>query len=1033
MVATAPPSRLDVLKDIVTGSLEEALGDARGRSRQQNVLSLAKDDVPLLLAFARALASAATSYPCALRGHYRDFAVLAQQRRAADNLTPPRVRGRNRRDTPQTFRARRLSDFTQRVLRFLKWLQGSPLRAGTADVYLHWTLEAGQKGVVKFWISVDEDTETLKEIVEVRELLAGDSFAEHPESGITQKLPMAIHQFPRPIDDFVGRSNERATAAQALRTGGIVVIHGPGGMGKTKLAEVIANELADEFDIHIWRDAYGSRDRATSTEELLRKTLAELGVATSIEDVEHLQRAFRSYLFRKHALVVVDDARDADQVRALSPPRGSAMLVTSQQPITVDGSTVIALKEFEPDEAKALLLEADARCAEKISPSVLRAVEETAGREVHLPVTAASTDVPERLQSPEVIRSLSAGPVAEQLSPPPDSASLIAYLCGYIPAAVRAAANVLRDRLTQPSEFAIRLADRRRRLEPVAASLTITYERLTEAERGAFRKLAVFMYPFTARGAQYVCELGDDATLAELKRVGLITHDETADVYRMNDVIQVFADSLLEHDERRTAEYRYAEVYATVAQQLKHALRDPTIDTNKALRQLLLRWDHIKAGQNWCVSRLEASEETDRVCATYGAAVDALFGFAPGRNRALALAWGEAGLAAAQRLKDNDLVAANCLTIATTACALHDFARSLTACQLGMSSAPSDADTYWRLLRTAHETAAVLGFAQENVRYVSEMLQLTVEEFGPCEVAVAYHLMLAELHLHLHQYRTARSHAATALRWADDLRLPRFDTYGWAAHAWIQLARGTYTAADISFRRALQQYRAMSDDERWSTGLVLTFEAQRAWYAFPEHHLWIGRAFAAVGRGKKKLADRFMAKAEKAMDRAEPIVERWSEVADATADLSGGVALWIESDHLYDHSKEATRRRDAEADLRIGQLHSELGNSDSAVEWLTSAIAIPTSAVPGYDRRVLALALLARGATFANLKRPRKAREDLAAAADLLQLMGLPAVDEAHHLLSSLRGRSPNPRPATHERGATTAKKRDGKRRPAER
>src|SRR5438477_6681007 len=52
---------------------------------------------------------------------------------------------------------------------------------------------------------------------------------------------------PRPLDSFIGRAEELQAVKTLLATHRLVTLTGPAGIGKTRLAFRVAEELADSF------------------------------------------------------------------------------------------------------------------------------------------------------------------------------------------------------------------------------------------------------------------------------------------------------------------------------------------------------------------------------------------------------------------------------------------------------------------------------------------------------------------------------------------------------------------------------------------------------------------------------------------------------------------------------------------------------------------------------------------------------------------------------------------------------------------
>ena len=84
-------------------------------------------------------------------------------------------------------------------------------------------------------------------------IVIGDSLDGTAKSLVAARirslLTPAVHQLPRPPDDFVGRTKELGELRRAVLDGGMLVCGawGSGGVGKTTLMLQLAHELAVDF------------------------------------------------------------------------------------------------------------------------------------------------------------------------------------------------------------------------------------------------------------------------------------------------------------------------------------------------------------------------------------------------------------------------------------------------------------------------------------------------------------------------------------------------------------------------------------------------------------------------------------------------------------------------------------------------------------------------------------------------------------------------------------------------------------------
>ena len=217
------------------------------------------------------------------------------------------------------------------------------------------------------------------------EILRADSFAElgGPSPGATGtpaaagSLPVP-RELPRPPADFTGRGSELGTLLDLLAVGApgdagtattrpdrpvvISAIDGMGGIGKSALAIQAANQLADHFpDGQLYVNLHGATPGLAPMNplEALGRLLRALGLdsAQIPAEVEEAAARFRSLAAQRRLLVLLDDARDAVQVRPLLPASPTcAVLITSRQALTtVEGIRAVHLDVLPHQQALELL------------------------------------------------------------------------------------------------------------------------------------------------------------------------------------------------------------------------------------------------------------------------------------------------------------------------------------------------------------------------------------------------------------------------------------------------------------------------------------------------------------------------------------------------------------------------------------------------------------------------------------------------------------------------------------------------------
>ncbi|MEV4144900.1 BTAD domain-containing putative transcriptional regulator [Amycolatopsis sp. NPDC049691] len=182
----------------------------------------------------------------------------------------------------------------------------------------------------------------------------------------------AISQLPAAVPSLAGRADELAwldglvTRAEAGETT-IAVVTGTAGVGKSTLVVWWAHRVASRFpDGVLFASLRGFDPHHPPLEpaELLTQFLLGLGVETAkIPELLHERVAlYRSLIAGRRMLVLLDDARTAEQVRPLLPPSARTMTVVTSRS-RLDGLAVSnaakqrVLGTLPPDDAVRLIEE----------------------------------------------------------------------------------------------------------------------------------------------------------------------------------------------------------------------------------------------------------------------------------------------------------------------------------------------------------------------------------------------------------------------------------------------------------------------------------------------------------------------------------------------------------------------------------------------------------------------------------------------------------------------------------------------------
>lgn len=318
-------------------------------------------------------------------------------------------------------------------------------------------------------------------------------------------------QLPATVPDFTGRTSLVRDLIEALYAAdasvmAVAAIAGIGGVGKTTLAVHVGHKARQHFpDGQLYVDLQGAYAQADSPETVLGSFLRALGTpdAHIPDGLQDRAALYRSVLDGRRVLVVLDNARDAGQIRHLLPgTAGCAALITSRvRMVDLAGAHLVDLGALSPEEA-------------------LQLFTRIVGEERVLAERKAALDV--------------------------------AAACGFLPLAIRIAASRLAARRTWTvSVLAAKLADERRRLDElqagdlaVKATLELGYGQLPPAQARAFRLLGLAEGPdvsLAAAAAMLDLPLEETEDLLEALVDTSLLESAGPGRYRYDDLVRLYA------------------------------------------------------------------------------------------------------------------------------------------------------------------------------------------------------------------------------------------------------------------------------------------------------------------------------------------------------------------------------------------------------------------------------------------------------------------------------------------------------------
>jgi DNA-binding SARP family transcriptional activator len=385
-----------------------------------------------------------------------------------------------------------------------------------------------------------------------RQILNGDPALDPPAQApgtADYPVPPVPRELPTAVSGFTGRAAELAALTRTLNQAsqgspGTVVISaigGTAGVGKTALALRWAHQVAARFpdgQLYVNLRGFDPSDVPMPTADALRGFLDALGVPPDRIPAQPDAWAglYRRLLADRRMLIVLDNARDEQQVRPLLPASPASLVVVSSR--TQLGGLAAA------DGARLLTLDV--------------------------------------LSQEEAVQMLTARIGAGRAAAEPAAAAEIASLCGRLPLALAVAAARAEARPDFPlAAVAAELRDRAGRLEALDAGdpgssvptvFSWSTRQLSAAAARMFRLLGLHPGPDIIPAAAASLAAADDTEarrlLSELARAHLIA-EHLPGRYVFHDLLRAYAAEQARHTDsdtdRREAAGRVLDYYLHTA------------------------------------------------------------------------------------------------------------------------------------------------------------------------------------------------------------------------------------------------------------------------------------------------------------------------------------------------------------------------------------------------------------------------------------------------------------------------------------
>jgi non-specific serine/threonine protein kinase len=404
---------------------------------------------------------------------------------------------------------------------------------------------------------------------------------------------------PAQLTRFIGREQELAEVADALRSRRLDSVIGAAGMGKTRLAQQVGESVLNQFADGVWLV-----ELAPLADEALVPTAVASVLGLSEQPGRSLVDALSVFIGDKHMLVILDNcehvieasARLADALLRACPRLH--ILATSREALRLTGEVTWRIPPLSTPDPSRL-------------PSPDHASDFGA---VQLFIEHTTLAQPDFAAAPDELATIVR--ICQQLDGMPLAIEMAAALVPFLGLAGVSAG--LDDRLAL-------LTNNNRTTVPhhqtLRATLDWSYNLLTESDRALLARLSVFAGGWTAQAAQAVCESTQQALLQLVRHslVAVVRDQDSQLRYRMLETIRHYADEKLrEHGELEATRDHHLDYFLRMAEE-PIEFAGPRVDP--WVRRMEADLDNVRAAFAWAMSRESDNESASRLASamtTYG-------------------------------------------------------------------------------------------------------------------------------------------------------------------------------------------------------------------------------------------------------------------------------------------------------------------------------------------------------------------------------------------------------------------------------
>lgn len=405
---------------------------------------------------------------------------------------------------------------------------------------------------------------------------------------LLRPMEALAHNLPVQLTSFVGRKRLIEEIKESITSTRLLTLTGAGGVGKTRLAVKVAEELKGKYEDGVWYVELA----AIANADLVLPTIAKtLGLRE--EPGTPLIQTILSHLKFKNILLLLDNCEHLLQTcaefveMALQSCPKIQFLATSRESLQIAGENVRQIPPLAIPESKA-------------TPSSIEALMEYEAAKLF--VDRASTVARNFTVSSLNLKSISE--ICTRLDGIPLAIELAASRANMMP--VERIAAHLKDRfdlLSKGSRTALP------RHQTMRGAIDWSYELLSPPEQTLLRRLSVFLGGFIYESAELICS-GDDVEpeqfldlVSRLIDKSLILLEEgrgETERYRLLEPIREYAlEKLVKSGEEKKLRARHLEYFLAIAEETE--LNRTVLIKPEWFNRLESDHDNFGGALDWCL------------------------------------------------------------------------------------------------------------------------------------------------------------------------------------------------------------------------------------------------------------------------------------------------------------------------------------------------------------------------------------------------------------------------------------------------